>query len=371
MPCLLDTIFLDSYNNLTVSIQVSADKHLLFYYKGVPMKKTVTNQRTLLYCFIFIGIGVLLYTAFQNKRHPNSEPITDTQFALNTVITITLYDSTDTSILDGAFALCNHYETVFSRTLKTSELYQLNHSSKSVHTISNDLAELIQSGLKYSQLSNGAFDISIAPVSSLWDFTAEAPVIPDAGRIMQALSFVGYDQFTLDGNTITKKDSNDALDLGAIAKGFIADRIKEYLLAHDVHSALINLGGNILCVGNKNGEDFTIGIQAPFKDRNMTLDSLSLSDKSVVTSGIYERYFVKGDTLYHHILNPATGYPYENDLSSVTIISAKSVDGDALSTMCFALGLEKGMDYINEHEEFDAIFVTREGEIYYSKNLNK
>lgn len=335
------------------------------------MKKTATNQRTLIYCLIFIGIGILLYAAFRNNRHSNPNPITDTQFALNTVITITLYDSTDTSILDGAFALCNHYEMVFSRTLESSELYQLNHSDKLTNTISNDLAELIESGLKYSQLSNGAFDISIAPVSSLWNFTAETPVIPAPQSITQALSFVGYDHFTLNGNAITKKDFNDALDLGAIAKGFIADRIKDYLLAHDVHSALINLGGNILCVGDKNGEDFTIGIQAPFKDRNITLDSLSLSDKSVVTSGIYERYFVEDDTLYHHILNPATGYPYENDLSSVTIISDKSVDGDALSTMCFALGLEKGMEYINKYEEFDGIFVTRDGEIYYSKNLKK
>lgn len=335
------------------------------------MKRTAIKKRTLLYFLIIALMGTFLYVSWKKNGRDNSEPITDTQIALNTVITITLYDSNDTSILDGAFALCNHYETIFSRTLESSELYQLNHSGKLTNTISNDLAELIQSGLKYSQLSNGAFDISIAPVSSLWDFTAETPVIPDAGSITQALSFVGYDHFTLDGNTITKKDSNDALDLGAIAKGFIADRIKEYLLAHDVHSALINLGGNILCVGDKNGEDFTIGIQAPFKDRNITLDSLSLSNKSVVTSGIYERYFTEDDTFYHHILNPATGYPYENDLSSVTIISDKSVDGDALSTMCFALGLEKGMEYINEHEEFDGIFVTRDGEIYYSKNLKK
>lgn len=339
------------------------------------MKRTSKKQRIVLYCIIFLIIVVIPVYILQKKSNNSStqdtSPLTDTQFALNTVVTITLYDTNDTSILEGAFSLCNHYETIFSRTLETSELYQVNHSDSLEHTISDDLKELIEYGLKYSKLSDGAFDISVAPVSQLWDFTAEDPVVPDDSDIKDAIQYVGYNNFTLDGNTLIRKSVKNQLDLGAIAKGFIADKIKTYLLEQGVNSALINLGGNILCVGDKLGEQFHIGIQAPFKDQNVTLAAVKIADKSIVTSGIYERYFYEHDTFFHHILDPKTGYSYDNDLSSVTIISDKSVDGDALSTMCFALGFDEGIRYVNGRDDINAIFVTRDGEVHYSKGFTE
>lgn len=338
------------------------------------MKRTSQKQRTVLYCIIFL-IFIIMAIIFlpsyilKNRFDTNITPITDTRFALNTVITITLYDSQDTSILDGAFALCDDYEKVFSRTLETSELYKLNHSDKLVNSVSPELAEIIKKGLEYSAMSDGAFDISIAPVSQLWDFNAENPAAPADAEISSMLPYVGYHNFSIEGTTVTKTMAENELDLGAIAKGYIADRIKDYLLENGVNEAVISLGGNILCVGDKNGELYNIGIQAPFEDRNVTLASIKIADKSIVTSGIYERYFTQDGKLYHHILDPKTGYPYQNDLTSVTIISDKSVDGDALSTTCFALGYERGMSYINSHDDLDAIFVTSDGEIHYSDNL--
>lgn len=339
------------------------------------MKRTSKKQRIVLYCIIFLIIVVLPVYILQKKSNNNStqdtSPLTDTQFALNTVVTITLYDTNDTSILEGAFSLCNHYETIFSRTLETSELYQVNHSDSLEYTISDDLKELIEYGLKYSKLSDGAFDISIAPVSQLWDFTTEDPTIPDDSNIKDALQYVGYNNFSLDGNTLIRKSVKNQLDLGAIAKGFIADKIKTYLLEQGVNSALINLGGNILCVGDKLGEPFHIGIQAPFKEQNVTLAAVKIADKSIVTSGIYERCFYEHDMFFHHILEPKTGYSYDNDLSSVTIISDKSVDGDALSTMCFALGFDEGIRYVNGRDDINAIFVTRDGEVHYSEGFTE
>ena len=162
------------------------------------------------------------------------------------------------------------------------------------------------------------------------------------------------------------------IDLGAIAKGFIADRIKEYLLENNVQSALINLGGNVLLVGSKpNGDDFKVGIQKPFEDRNETIAIMELSDVSIVSSGIYERYFKQDDILYHHILNPSTGYPYDTGLTAVTVITNHSVDGDALSTTAFALGLEQGMEFINSLEDVYAVFITKENELYYSDGFKE
>ena len=174
------------------------------------------------------------------------------------------------------------------------------------------------------------------------------------------------------GNYRITMPEGTILDLGAIAKGYIADKIKDYLLAHDVTSAMINLGGNVLCVGGKSdSKDFTVGVKKPFTQSNELLLTLNLRDCSVVSSGTYERYFYENDTFYHHILNPATGYPYDNRLTDVTILSAVSLDGDCLSTTCFALGLDDGLALIESLDNIEAVFVTTDGSIYYSSGMSR
>lgn len=163
-----------------------------------------------------------------------------------------------------------------------------------------------------------------------------------------------------------------SIELGAIAKGYIADKIKAYLIEQGVGSATINLGGNMLCVGTKpSGAPFRIGIQKPFADHSQVVGIVDIDDLSVVSSGIYERYITVDGKQYHHILNPATGYPYENGLVSVTIISPKSVDGDALSTSCFCLGLEDGMKLVESQPDCYGIFITSDGELHYSQGLEE
>lgn len=295
-------------------------------------------------------------------------PISKSSFKLNTIVTITIYDSQDTSLLDGALALCDTYEAMFSRTKQDSEIAQLNSGADI--TLSKDTLSLIQTGLDYAKLSDGAFDITIEPVSSLWDFTALSPKIPDSAAISSALKHVGWQKVQLNGSKLQLSDPAMGIDPGAIAKGYIADRIKDYLLEHGVKSALINLGGNLLLVGTKpDGANFKIGIQKPFKDRNESVAIMELSDVSIVSSGIYERYFIQEDTLYHHILNPATGYPYDTGLIAVTVITNASVDGDALSTAAFALGLEKGMELINSLEDVYAVFITEDDNLHYSEGF--
>ncbi len=298
-----------------------------------------------------------------------NDKIQKSSFKLNTIITITLYGTQDESIIDGAFALCDKYENLLSRTKSSSEIYQLNHASNNSFEVSDDTLDLLKRGLDYCRVSNGAFDLSVEPLTSLWNFGSDKQRLPEREEIENALSHVGYEDIKIEGNTVTMK-AGMGIDLGAIAKGYIADKIKEYLLEHKVTSATINLGGNVLCVGKKpDGSPFRIGIQKPFEDRNETIAVMELDDVSVVSSGIYERYFEVDGTQYHHILNPSTGYPYDNNLLSVTIISKESTDGDALSTTCFALGLEKGLELIESMEDTYAVFITKDDTLHYSKGF--
>lgn len=324
---------------------------------------------------ILIVLFVLaFFLAFQHKKLNQEDPISATAFKLNTIIEITIYDSKDEALLNDAIALCDTYEKIFSRTLPSSELYQLNHKTlpreKDAFLLSRPAAELIAKGLEYSRLSNGGFDITIEPVSSLWDFTSEENFIPAQSEIENALPLVNYENVILDGDKLTFLEDEMSIDLGAIAKGYIADEIKDFLVSKGVKSATINLGGNVLCIGkHPDGKSFRIGIQKPFAERNETAAVLNVKDKSVVSSGVYERYFKQNEHLYHHILDPKTGFPYENGLISVTIISDKSTDGDGLSTSCFALGLEKGMELINSLPDTEALFITDDYQMHYSRGF--
>ena len=345
----------------------------------------------LILCTVLV-CPMLLFTGCGNITDADTsttgnQPISISSIKLNTAVQITIYDSQDKSLLDDCLALCDRYELIFSRTNENSELYKLNHrkdtSDKDPNAdgqttpypvsgtadtwhISEDLAALLSQGLSITRESDGAFDIAIAPLTSLWDFTAEDPKVPDDAAIQKALPLCSSDGVTIDDQDITLPSDDIQFDVGAIAKGYIADRMKDLLVKKGVNSAIINLGGNVLCIGSKpDGTPFKVGIQKPFADRNETEAVMDITGKSVVSSGIYERCFKQGGKLYHHILNPQTGYPYENGLISVTIISDQSVDGDALSTTCFALGLEDGLKFA-EKKGVQAVFITEDYELHYT-----
>lgn len=321
---------------------------------------------------------VIAATAFTGceSRFPGisaaGTPASVSAFKLNTIVNIKIYDSAGSyseDVINNTLALCDRYEQVCSRTLPDSELSQLNRGE--ISTVSPELGELLEYGLDYSRLSDGAFDISIGAVSSLWDFSSGNASVPDESSIHTALPHVGYEQISIqknsDGTYDVTKPSETIIDLGAVAKGFIADKIKDYLTASGIKSAIIDLGGNILCIGNRpDSASFIIGVKNPDTSSSSALAYLSISDRSVVSSGTYERTFTVDGTTYHHILDPATGYPYDNNLWQVTIISDKSVTGDCLSTTCFSLGLTKGLELIEKTSGVEAIFVTRDGSLHYS-----
>ncbi|NLP35164.1 MAG: FAD:protein FMN transferase [Clostridiales bacterium] len=325
---------------------------------------------------------ILLLTGcsnFNSKKVKDSEKepfISKSSFLLDTVVSIQIYDKQEQAILDGSFDIIRKYEQIFSRTDPKAEVYQLNQGTLSkivqAFKISDELSDLLNYSMYYSDLSDGAFDISIAPLTSLWNFKESNPIRPSDETIQKVLPLVNYKYIDLDENEVSFAKDGMKIDTGAIAKGYIADRVKDYLLENGVNSAMINLGGNVLCVGDKpDGTPFNIGIQMPYADRNETIAVMQISDLSVVSSGIYERFFEIDGINYHHILNPKTGYPYESDLISVTIISPLSVDGDGLSTTAFALGLEKGMELIDSLPDTYALFITGDYQLHYSKGFKE
>lgn len=301
------------------------------------------------------------------------EPVSKTGFYFNTVITITIYDQSKSTLIEDAFLQCEKYEQLLSRSVEGSDIWNINHSNGAPTTVSGETAALIRTALSYCDMTDGAIDITLAPVSDLWNFSSDQPKsLPADSAIQSCLSHVDYHAVQVNGTTVTLTDPDASIDLGFIAKGYIADQLKDFLTEKAVTSAIINLGGNVLTIGDKpDHSHYTIGIQKPFDDRNTSVTEVQVTDSSIVSSGVYERYFQENGKLYHHILNPHTGYPYENNLLGVTILSPSSTEGDGLSTTCFALGLEKGMDLIESMPDVEALFITDDDMLHYSSGFPK
>ncbi len=319
---------------------------------------------------LLLGLWIcLLIMGFTGCGAPG--PVSKTDFCLDTVVTITLYNTDDQSILTDCFEQIRRYERLFSRYVPESDISRLNQAKGERVEIAAETAELLRIGIRYGQLSDGAFDITIAPVMDCWDFTGGSG-LPETSTLQQAAALVDYTalQVEEEGGRFYAKLNNPegAVDLGGIAKGYIADRLAGYLRDKGVTSALLDLGGNIYALGSKQGDPFTIGIRDPLDENNLAA-TVAAQDRSVVTSGIYERGFDENGVRYHHIVHPDTGMPVQNGLASVTIVSEKSVDGDALSTACFVLGREKGLALIEQLEGVEALFIDTSGNQYATSDL--
>ena len=308
-------------------------------------------------------LSVVLFTACETKEE---KTISTTEMFFDTVISIKLFDTDDENILDECKDLMETYEEMFSRTIPTSEVSLINNSGGTPVKVSDETLYLIETAVDLSIVTDGAFDITTAVLSDLWNIKENPGIIPDEEDIEEALSHVGYENIVYDkeGN-VSLTDPDARIDLGALAKGYVGDKLKEYLVEQGVKSGIIDLGGNIVLIGSKpDGSNFNIGLQKPFSKRNEIITSVKTSDKSVVSSGNYERYFEKDGKIYHHIFDPFTGYPVDNELLQASIICDSSLMGDALSTSCFILGAEKGRKLIDTYGNgAEVILITKDMEI--------
>lgn len=332
------------------------------------------NSKFIILLLTLFTLGSIL-TGCSNKDDAKSNtPLTKTNYLLGTQVSITLYDNQKDSIIDEAFQRISEIETKMSiNSDNPSEITKLNEASGIQEVkLSEDTFFVLEKGKYYSQLSNGEFDITIGPIVKLWNIGTPEAAIPDEKILSEKLNLVDYNNLTLNKEKSTAKLelSGMIVDLGGIAKGYAADEVYSILKKHGVNHAIINLGGNILALGtNVNNQPWKIGIQDPYNTRNDYLGIVEVADKSVVTSGIYERYFEQDGVRYHHILDPQTGYPADNGIAGVSIITDKSIDADGLSTSTFLLGVEKGMALIESLENTEAIFITTDKKVYLSSGL--
>lgn len=314
-----------------------------------------------------------------SKNNKVVEPITRSEAIMGTVVKVTLYDSDDVTILDKAFDRVREIEKSVSindsdeAVIKDTILDEVNKSSGiQPIKVDDDTFTIVKKGIKYSNLSNGLFDITIGPLVKLWSIGLPEERVPSKEEIESVLRYINYEDIELNENdkSIFLKNPNMIIDLGGIAKGYAADEISEVLTNNDVNSAIIDLGGNVYTHGTKiTGEDWNIGIQNPLDSRGNVLGTIKANNKSIVTSGTYERFIEQNGVKYHHILNPKTGYPYDNNISGISIISDQSMDGDALSTSVFAMGVEDGLVFIESQPGVEAIFVTTDKKVYLSSGM--
>lgn len=302
-------------------------------------------------------------------------PYDQTEFLMGTYVSLRVYDEGKEHVLEDAFTRVEELADKITVNEPGSEMDKVNEASGAeVIEVSEDVFPLIETAAEYSAIENSGFDYTIGPVTDLWRIGFDDARVPDPEEIEAVLLLVDHTKVELDsGNrTVFLTENGMKLDLGAIAKGYIADEIKEVFLENGITTSIIDLGGNVIVMGDSPTRDsggFNVGVQDPFESRGSYVAALNLQDQSIVTSGIYERYIEKDGEIYHHLMNPETGYPFENDLASVTIISDRSIDGDALSTTVFGLGLEEGLAYINDAEDVEGIFITKDKDIYTSEGL--
>ena len=338
----------------------------MIYY----LKKLLSRTQN---CFIFIALLLLTGCSQDNVATSSTTPLRRTEVLMGTTVTVSLYDHQDEAILDEVFETVKTLENELSLNKESTLLTELNDTSGiAPHKVSSTLFDIVQKGVYYSELTHGSFDLSVGPLVKLWNIGLPEARVPSEEEIKAALPLINYEYIQLDEETSTifLEKTGMQLDLGGIAKGYTADVIAQLLTDKGVEHALIDLGGNIYALGTKlDGSPWKVGIQDPFENRNNTVGYISIANQSIVTSGIYERYLEADGKKYHHILDPSTGYPFDNDIAGVTIISDTSIDGDALSTSVFSKGLEEGLEFVKSLPNVDAIFITKDSRVYVTEGL--
>jgi thiamine biosynthesis lipoprotein len=309
--------------------------------------------------FFTAGIMVFLLAGCSRPQMANMPSRTD--FVLATLCTITLYDYGKPEIYQEIFDRLREIENRMSAYLEGTDVDRINKAAGiTAVQVSPDVFDVIERAVHFAELSGGAFDPTVEPLVKLWDIGGNSPRVPAQEEIDRVLPLINWRDIELnhENKTVFLKRPGMALDLGAIAKGYAADEAAAIIKQHRIPQAMINLGGNVLTVGMKSdGTLWRIGIQDPLDSRGAYIGVVQTTGKTVVTSGVYERYFTANGVHYHHLFDPSLGYPARSGLLSATIITDVSMDADALSTVIFVLGYEQGRALLESLEGVEAIFV--------------
>ena len=333
------------------------------------------NKKNLSISILILGLILILGVGCGNNVQNKSEPLSRTEFLMDTVMTVRIYDKQDKKILDKVFDRLEEIEARMSLTVETSDINKINSNAGiEAVQVNPDTYEVIERAQYFSEISNGSYDTTVGKLVGLWDVKSgekERDSIPSETEIEAAKDLVNYKALELlEDNKIYLKEAGMKIALGSIAKGYAADEVRRILIENNVEKAIIDLGGNLFIHGEKaQGTNWKIGIQDPFMPTGSYAGIVEVSDISVVTSGDYERYFHYQGKKYNHIIDPHTGYPADKDLTGISILSNSSMDCDALATAVFVMGLDEGMKFVNTLDGIEAVFIAKDKSVYITENL--
>ena len=329
----------------------------------------MVTRRLFLLCLAALAFALFaahaagLSARFFPARVPeHAIPLSRTEFALSTVCTVTLFDQANHDVYDDIFRRIREIESRMSLFLPNSDISRINAAAGIAPVqVYDDVFKVIERAVQIAEYSGGAFDPTIGPLMALWDIMGRNPSVPSQAEINAVLPLVNWRNITLDREerTVFLTLPGMALDLGAIAKGYAVDEALAIIRAARLERAIINLGGYIITHGTRpDGTPWRIGLQAPHEELRTALGIIRGRDMTVVTSGIYERYFLYNGVHYHHLISPFDGRPARTGILSATVVSSgASMDADALSTAIFVMGYEKGRALVEQLEGVEAVFV--------------
>lgn len=334
------------------------------------IQNKIPHKMIIVFCFIFF-----LFLTSCRTENVNSQ----TKKCLGTVCTVNLFEDGTKSLYQKIFSRLTQIENEFSTNIPSSDISRINQcAGKESVKVSDDVIFVLSKALYYAEISEGAFDPTVGPLVKLWGINTDSEKVPTQQEIDETLKLINYKEVSIEGNCVRLHRHNMALDLGGIAKGFAADEIVKILKEKNVKKAVIDLGGNIYIYGKKdtNSTPWNIAIKDPVEPESAPALAVKfIENTTVVTSGIYERYFISEGKQFHHILSTSNGYPTESNLLSTTIISDCSMEADALSTISFILGPEKFLSLnireFSGQKNKGAIFISKEKEVIASKNLSE
>ncbi|MBE7049663.1 MAG: FAD:protein FMN transferase [Ruminococcaceae bacterium] len=293
-----------------------------------------------IFCLVFSFVGC------------SEEKVSRTVMVMDTVATIECYGDNAKEACDKAISEIQRIELLFSPWIETSEIYKINKTAHlSPVKTDPEVFKVLERCIEVSEITGGAFDITLKPLKDVWNMKSESPKVPSKEEIDEALSICGYENLVLKDGCVSFKKEGMALDLGGAVKGYAADRAAEVIKKAGVKNALIDIGGNVYALGESpKKREWKIGLQHPAKDRGEYFETIELSDKTCVTSGSYERYFEQDGKVYHHIMDPKTGYSADSGLVSVSVVGKSSFEADMASTAAFVMGQEK---FLEVKDDFD------------------
>lgn len=337
-------------------------------------------QKVLFIIFLFLCLAGIVYIGMVQQRSGSGIASTSKTFAgqaMGTAVKKTLFgpDAEQFETVSGQIDDClDQFEKQVSVRVYDSEIAKCNrmYAVDGFYYLSDDVLNYLAREMEIYKSSKGAFSPCIRPISDLWGIEDGNQTVPDDKTIRKTLRYCNPEDIELKEGGVVFHSANMALDFGAAGKGIAGDKVYRILEKSDLTGAVVSIGGTIVVYGNKgNDKEWHVGIQDPRGENGSSFAVLDIEGGYIVsTSGDYEKYFEQDGKRYHHIFDPATGYPADNGLMSVSIISKDGFLSDALSTACFVMGLENGMKYAQE-QNVDAIFVTTDQKVYVTKGIRK